>query len=583
MPFPDIGNFLSGVLGGAAGKAIASNEAAPAPVSTNPAGGLAQAATPARAVAPQITMPDSPETARQDLYTEMNSLRRVQNDLLRSLEERSAPNARDTLYAISRGLLAPNPTGQFGAAFGNAVGELQGQRAQQDAAAQQLAKMRLEMVQSNIGMAEKGIEFAKEAQALKLISDAFGATPAQTAQALAGGTVPGGDLSKITPALYIRVAQASPKLAEGLKNAFNMDVEIGKNRVEQAKLEIERTKPVKVYIPEMGGTFEITQDEYAKYKQTGVMPTIGAGRKSTAVAGVSTPAVAVAAPALSSVAPATSAAPTATAAAAPAAAVTPAAVPLSIEQRDAQAKGSEAEFTARGKAAGEASADLQTSYLQSDDVIALAREADSIASTNPGAFKVLLSKDKQFRDWYDGILAAAKKGIQTPLGSISIPTDIVQRNELNDKDIAALQKFAQIESQFTLFNRRTWLKGQGAVSNGESEITAQLGPQVLDRPEVIRMKSEAVSEKAKFDQRSYEAWVNFQDSNPGKGFQSFLVSKDFKGLRDEYVDRLKQMREANARFFSSTSTPAAPAASAARPSLQQQLAAERQRRAGATQ
>jgi hypothetical protein len=97
------------------------------------------------------------------------------------------------------------------------------------------------------------------------------------------------------------------------------------------------------------------------------------------------------------------------------------------------------------------------------------------------------------------------------------------------------------------------------------------------------MKSEAVSEKAKFDQRSYEAWVNFQDSNPGKGFQSFLVSKDFKGLRDEYVDRLKQMREANARFFGATQASAAPAASAARPSLQQQLAAERQRRAGGTQ
>jgi hypothetical protein len=570
-------DFLPSFVGGALGRMFGSAAETP----PAPAGGLANA--PAREEVAPIAMPETPEAARQDLYKEMNSLRKVQSDLLRSLEARSTPNASDTLFAISRGLLAPNPTGQFGVAFGNAVGEMQGQRAQQDAAAQQLSKMRLEMGQSNIGMAEKGIEFAKESQALKLISDAFGATPAATAQALASGTVPGGDLSRITPALYMSVAQASPKLAEALKNAFNMDVELGKNRVEQAKLDIERTKPVKVYIPEMGGTFEITQDEYAKYKQTGVMPTIGAGRKSTAVAGVSTPVVAVAAPTLSSAAPATSAAPTATAAAAPAAAVTPTAVPLSIEQREAQAKGSEAEFTARGKAAGEASADLQTSYLQSDDIISLAREADSIATTNPGAFKSLLSKDKEFRDWYDGILAAARKGIQTPFGSFSIPTEVVQRNVLGDKDIAALQKFAQIEAQFTLFGRRIWLKGQGAISNGESEVVAQIGPQALDRPEVIRMKSEAVSEKAKFDQRSYEAWVNFQDSNPGKGFQSFLVSKDFKSLRDEYVDRLKQMREANARFFSSTSTPAAPAASAARPSLQQQLAAERQRRAGATQ
>lgn len=211
-------SFIGGALGRMFGPAV---EKPPAP-----AGGLS--AAPAREEVAPIAMPETPEAARQDLYTEMNSLRRVQNDLLRSLEERSVPNARDTLYAISRGLLAPNPTGQFGAAFGNAVGEMQGQRAQQDAAAQQLAKMRLEMGQSGVGMAEKGIEFAKEAQALKMISDIFGTTPAATAQALSGGAVPGGDISKITPELYMKVQQVSPKLAEGLKNAYNMDIERAK-------------------------------------------------------------------------------------------------------------------------------------------------------------------------------------------------------------------------------------------------------------------------------------------------------------------------------------------------------------------
>jgi hypothetical protein len=214
-------DILSSVVGGALGRLAGSAlDSAPSQ------GGLANAS--ARDDVAPVAMPETPETARQDLYKEMNSLRRVQNDLLRSLEARSTPNASDTLFAISRGLLAPNPTGQFGAAFGNAVGEMQGQRAQQDAAAQQLAKMRLEMGQSNIGMAEKGIEFAKEAQALKMISDIFGTTPAATAQALSGGSVPGGDISKITPELYMKVQQVSPKLAEGLKNAYNMDIERAK-------------------------------------------------------------------------------------------------------------------------------------------------------------------------------------------------------------------------------------------------------------------------------------------------------------------------------------------------------------------
>lgn len=212
-------DIIPSVIGGALGRMIGS---AVEPSS----GGLA--AAPAREEIAQIAMPTSPEAAKEEYYKEMNNLRRVQADLLRSLQERAAPNARDTLFAISRGLLAPNPTGQFGAAFGNAVGEMQGQQERQNAAAQQLAKMRLEMGQSQLGMAEKGIEFAKDAQALKMISEIFGTTPAATAQALSSGSVPGGDVSKITPEIYMRVQQVSPKLAEGLKNAYNMDIERAK-------------------------------------------------------------------------------------------------------------------------------------------------------------------------------------------------------------------------------------------------------------------------------------------------------------------------------------------------------------------
>jgi len=219
-------DFLPSFVGGVLGRMFGSTAENP----PAPAGGLsaAPAAVPAREEVASIAMPETPEAARQDLYKEMNSLRRVQNDLLRSLEARSTPNASDTLFAISRGLLAPNPTGQFGAAFGNAVGEMQGQQERQNVAAQQLAKMRLEMGQSGVGMAEKGVELAKEAQALKMISDIFGTTPAATAQALSGGAVPGGDISKITPELYMKVQQVSPKLAEGLKNAYNMDIERAK-------------------------------------------------------------------------------------------------------------------------------------------------------------------------------------------------------------------------------------------------------------------------------------------------------------------------------------------------------------------
>ena len=94
-----------------------------------------------------------------------------------------------------------------------------------------------------------------------------------------------------------------------------------------------------------------------------------------------------------------------------------------------------------------------------------------------------MNKDSGLRDELDGYLQLVKTGAQTPFGTFSIPADIIERNGLKDTEIQALQKYAQIEAQFTLFNRRLWLKGQGAVSNGENAVAAQLGPQAGDRPE----------------------------------------------------------------------------------------------------
>lgn len=161
-------SFFPSLAGGILGRMFGFGSETSQPSS----GGLA--AAPAREEIKPITMPESPEAARQDYYNELNNLRRVQSGLLRSLEERAKPNASDTLFAISRGLLAPNPTGQFGVAFGNAVGELQGQQEKQNVAAQQLAKMRLELGQNQLGVAEKGIALAQEQQRIKALSDALG-------------------------------------------------------------------------------------------------------------------------------------------------------------------------------------------------------------------------------------------------------------------------------------------------------------------------------------------------------------------------------------------------------------------------
>ena len=239
--------------------------------------------------------------------------------------------------------------------------------------------------------------------------------------------------------------------------------------------------------------------------------------------------------------------------------------PEEIEQEKIAnaAQAEEAKIIAQG--AGKAAVELVDAGQRAKDIKALSEEATSIAQAAGPAFKLLMNKDDQFRSEFDAYLQAAKTGAQAgQFGTFSIPTDVIERNGLKQEQIQALQKFAQIESQFTLFNRRLWLKGEGAISNGENAVAAQLGPQVSDRPEVIMMKAQAIGRKADFDRQSALAWDKWSEANPGKSFNKFLAqSPEFEAITKDYLADLKAMREANARHFSGAKAPAAGAATPA--------------------
>lgn len=234
-------------------------------------------------------------------------------------------------------------------------------------------------------------------------------------------------------------------------------------------------------------------------------------------------------------------------------------LPATQEEKAAQGEGMKQEAGEVGKKSGELITNMAETAAQAQDVKNLSREAAGIAKASPNAFKLLANKDSEVRSWFDGVMASVKSGVQTPWGSFSIPVDIAQKAGLTDTEIQALQKFAQIEAQFTLFNRRTWLKGQGAISNGESQVASTLGPQAFDRPEVIQMKAQALELKADFDERAYKAYEDWKDKNPSKGYGKFLISDDFKAVKDDYVSKLERMNKANAAYFKAGSNPEAKA------------------------
>ena len=146
--------------------------------------------------------------------------------------------------------------------------------------------------------------------------------------------------------------------------------------------------------------------------------------------------------------------------------------------------------------------------------------------------------------------ALADKGLITPWGSFSIPARILDEANLSPADRMALQQFARVEAAFTLINRTTWLKGQGAVSNMEGQVAALLGPQTSDLPEVVRMKSEAIREKAKFEKEIFSKWNEFETQRKGN-FDRFLTSDSYISSREKYNSRLESMYKANSAYLKS--------------------------------
>lgn len=143
----DIGSFLSGLGGSLAGR---TGTEAP------PIGGLS-----AVPVEEELKIPESVDDARKQYLTELANLRRQQNALLASLESRMS-GPQDTLRTISAAMLDPGRTGSFGEAFGRMQTGLSKQAAEDEARVAQIAKMRMEMGQSQLAQSKEMADILRQ-------------------------------------------------------------------------------------------------------------------------------------------------------------------------------------------------------------------------------------------------------------------------------------------------------------------------------------------------------------------------------------------------------------------------------------
>jgi len=181
----------------------------------------------------------------------------------------------------------------------------------------------------------------------------------------------------------------------------------------------------------------------------------------------------------------------------------------------------------------------------------------SYAKNNPEVFRLLNTGKTR-----DVVMKALGAGIQTPSGSINLPVNILKQQGLSDEQIDTLQMFAQSAAQLNIQFRKT-MQGQGQITEKESQLAAELGAMPTDSDVVIRLKSELLIERSKFDQKEYSLWLKNRKS---MSYDEFLDSADYKALKSDYADTLKNIREANADLLRKKPKPtAAPASPNARP------------------
>jgi hypothetical protein len=197
----------------------------------------------------------------------------------------------------------------------------------------------------------------------------------------------------------------------------------------------------------------------------------------------------------------------------------------------------------------------------SRELINTARDMREIAKSNPRGFELMND---------EGIAAAVKraaeKGLTTPGGSISIPSAELSSYKLSKEDREALQLFAQKYAQLTVqFRKAARVPGEGTTTEREGDLYAQLGAMPSDTSRVIRLKSEFVELKGKYDQEVFKAWNKFS-KNPENSYRDFLASDELSRINDAYDTRLDQMRTANSELLrppvkaEKSAAPAAPAA-----------------------
>lgn len=215
--------------------------------------------------------------------------------------------------------------------------------------------------------------------------------------------------------------------------------------------------------------------------------------------------------------------------------------PETAEEKTARAKGME---EGAKKQAEASSAIKDRFYTAADQAPMIINSADAIfdLASNPktaGAFGVLAKPGVK-----SAILSALTEGVKAGTTSISFPgiEEAVRKIGGTQAEIDAALMAARYLAELELGFRKSFLAGQGAVSNMEAEVTRRLGGSLADSPRIAMAKAEVLKARAQFDQKANELFEGWEEKNPNAHAKKFKSTTEYKKLVDEYNNHLKELQ-----------------------------------------
>jgi len=143
----------------------------------------------------------------------------------------------------------------------------------------------------------------------------------------------------------------------------------------------------------------------------------------------------------------------------------------------------------------------------------------------------------------NAIAEAVRVGLTTPGGSIGFAgiDEAIANLKLTPEQKRARQMVARELAMLNLAYRRTYLQGQGSVSNMEGEVTALLGGSLSDTPEALAAKAKLIIARAEFDKKARAGWLKARER--GETVYQFKDSEGYTSALAELDERAKEIRD----------------------------------------